>query len=469
MSKFKFPTAFTILFALIVLVAGATWVVDVGQYERVESEELGRLVPVPGSFRKVDSNPQGIGDIILAPINGFYNIDTYQVEAFDVALFVLVIGGFLGVVNATGAIDVGIRNVMTALAGREKWMIPILMALFAAGGTIYGMAEESLAFYAILIPVILRAGYDAVTGVAIIMLGAAIGVLGSTINPFATVIASNAAGVPFTDGIITRFVILFAGWLICVVYVMRYAEKVRKDPALSLVAYRREENEELFLKDHVHHDADARLDGAQKLVLVIFTLSFVVMIYGVAAAGWWMGEMSAIFMVGAIIVALVSRMKEEDLVKHFVSGAGELLGVALIIGVARGIVVVMDAGHLSDTVLHWSEQAVSGLSNIAFINAMYWIQVMMSFFVPSSSGLAVLSMPIMAPLADFVGVSRSTVITAYQSANGLVNMVNPTFAVVMGGLAIGHVRYDVWLRFTWPLLLILTALIMVVLSVDTLF
>ena len=161
-------------------------------------------------------------------------------------------------------------------------------------------------------------------------------------------------------------------------------------------------------------------------------------------------------------------MGEEKFIKNFIEGAGELLGVALIIGVARGVVVVMDAGHLSDTVLNWSEQSVEGLSPIAFINVMYWLQVLMSFFVPSSSGLAVLSMPIMAPLAEFADVSRALVVTAYQSANGLVNFINPTFAVVMGGLAIGRIRYDIWLRFTWPLLLILTIFIMLVLSIGTL-
>ena len=466
MSSFKFPTAFTILFALIAAMAAATWVVDVGQYDRVENAKLGKEVPVPGSFKSVEPNPQGIDDVVLAPINGFYDIDSYEVRAMDVALFVLFIGGFLGVVNATGAIDVGIKNAMVAMAGKEKWMIPILMALFAAGGTIYGMAEESLAFYAILIPVMIRAGYDSVTGVAIIMLGAAIGTLGSTINPFATVIASNAAGVPFTDGIGLRLVILLVGWLICVLYVMRYAEKVRRDPSASLVADMKEANEQHFLSE-AGGDDDAQLSGRQKLILAVFGLSFVVMIYGVSMAGWWMAKMATVFMVAAIIVGIIGKMSEENLVKNFVAGAGELLGVALIIGVARGVVVIMDAGFLSDTVLHWSAGVVTGLSDIAFINAMYWLQVLMSFFVPSSSGLAVLSMPIMAPLADFVGVGRDLAVTAYQSANGLVNMINPTFAVVMGGLAIGRVRYDIWLRFTWPLLLMLTILIMAVLSVGT--
>ncbi|MBD8878738.1 YfcC family protein [Roseibium polysiphoniae] len=465
MSKFQFPTAFTILFALIVLVAAATWIIPAGEYDRTFSESLGRDVPVPGTYHTVEGDQQGVIDVFMAPIAGLYNPETGQANAIDVAVFVLIIGGFLMVVTHTGAIDAGIAKVMTALKGREKWMIPILMAFFAAGGTIYGMAEESLAFYALIIPVMIRAGYDSLTGVAIIMLGAGIGTLGSTINPFATVIAANAADIAFTDGIAARAIILVLGWLTCVFWVMRYAEAVKADPAHSLVADMREKNRAHFLKSG---DEDGLLDftATHKIVLTIFVLSFALLIYGVSVLGWWMGEMSALFLAAAILVGFVARMGEHEFVDTFIDGAKDLLGVALIIGVARGIVVVMDAGKITDTILFWSEQAVSGLGTIAFINVMFWLEVALSFFVPSSSGLAVLTMPIMAPLADFSNVARDVVVTAYQSANGLVNLVNPTFAVVMGGLAIGRVPYDKWLRFTWPLLAILAVMIMIVLSVS---
>jgi uncharacterized ion transporter superfamily protein YfcC len=466
--KFKFPTAYTILFCLIVLVAVATWFISAGEYQREFSEALGRDVPVPGTYHEVEPNPQGIFDVFLAPVAGFYDPDSYEASAVDVALFVIIIGGFLGVVTKTGAIDAGIARAMTRLVGREKWMIPILMALFAAGGTIYGMAEESLAFYTLIIPVMIAAGYDAATGVAIIMIGAGIGTLGSTINPFATVIASNAAGVAFTEGILLRFAILITGWLACVAFVMRYAERVRQDPSRSIVADMKEANEEHFLKGR---DTSGVIEFTltRKLVLLIFGLSFAVMIWGVSVGGWWMAEMSALFIAASIIVGLVARMGEEEFTSTFVDGARDLLGVALVIGIARGIVVVMDAGKITDTILFWAEGAVSGLSTIAFINTMYWLEVALSFFVPSSSGLAVLTMPIMAPLADFAGVGRDLVVTAYQSASGIVNLVNPTFAVVMGGLALGRVPYERWLGFMWPLLLILTVIIMSALSLAAAF
>jgi uncharacterized ion transporter superfamily protein YfcC len=466
--KFKFPTAYTILFLLIVAVACLTWIVPAGKYDMVENEKLGKEVPVAGSYHEVEANPQGIVDIFMAPIAGFYDPGSYEASAIDVALFVLFIGGFLGVVTKTGAIDAGIGRVTVALRGREIWMIPVLMLLFAAGGTIYGMAEETLAFYTLIIPVIIAAGYDTVAAVAIIMVGAGIGTLGSTINPFATVIASDAAGIPFTEGLGLRLFILIAGFAICAFYVMRYAAKVKKDPSKSIVADLRESNVQHFLRDRPESGESTAISGAQKIILVVFGVSFGLLVYGVSALGWWMAEMSALFLAASIVVAFIARMNEETFTGTFVDGARELLGVALVIGVARGIVVIMDAGNLTGTLLHSSEGIVSGLSPVAFVNGIFGVQLLLSFFVPSSSGLAVLSMPIMAPLAEFSGVSSHLAVTAFQSANGLVNLVNPTFAVVMGGLAIGRVPYQRWLKFMWPLLLMIAVLIMATLTVGVL-
>jgi uncharacterized ion transporter superfamily protein YfcC len=463
----RFPTAYTILFALIIVVAALTWVIPAGQYDREMNEAIGREVAVPGTYHEVDPNPQGFFDVMLAPGAGFYDPDSYAANAIDVALFVLFLGGFLGVVNATGAIDTGIRSAMKKLKGHEIWMIPILMTLFAIGGTTYGMAEETLAFYGLLIPVMIAAGYDTVTAVAIIMLGAGIGVLGSTINPFATVIAANAANIPFTSGIVLRFVILILGLVICIAYVMRYAGRVKNDPSKSIVAKQLDSHRSLFLKGHNAQTDSATLTGKQSLILILFGLTFAVMIWGVSSQDWWMAQMGALFLGSAIVIGLLARMGEKEVTGHFVDGARDLLGVALVVGLARGIVVIMQNGLIADTLLHGAVGSLSGLGNLAFINLMFLIEAGMSFLVPSSSGLAVLSMPILAPLSDFSGVDRHLIVTAYQSANGLVNLINPTFAVVVGGLAIGRVSYDRWLAFVWPLLLMLTVMITVVLCVGT--
>ena len=459
---FRFPSAFTILFALIILVAALTWIIPAGLYERVPSEALGKDIPVAGSYAPTEATPQGILDVILAPIAGFYDPDSGAANAIDVSLFVLIIGGFIGVVTATGAIDAGIARAMVRLKGRENWMIPFLMALFALGGTTYGMAEETLAFYVLLIPVMIAAGYDALVAVAVILLGAGIGVLGSTINAFSTVIASDAAGVTFADGLMLRLIILGICWLVTVAFVMRYAAQVKADPSRSLVFDKKAANEAHFLggKD----SAQASFTGLHQIVLVLFGLTFAVMIWGVSSQGWWMAQMSGLFLIAAIIIGIIARLGEARLVETFVNGARDLLGVALIIGLARGIVVVMDAGHITDTILHAAEGTVAGLPAVAFINVIYWIEVGMSFLVPSTSGLAVLSMPILAPVADFAGVERSLVVTAFATGSGIVNLITPTSAVVMGGLAIGRVPYERWLRFIWPLLLALTVIIMAALS-----
>ncbi|PRY80526.1 putative ion transporter superfamily protein YfcC [Yoonia maritima] len=464
-TRFSFPSAYTILFALIVIIAALTWVIPAGEYDRVASAALGKDVPVAGTYALTDANPQGFFDVILAPIAGFYDPGSYTANAIDVALFVLMIGGFIGVVTATGAIDAGIKRAMTRLKGREKWMIPILMALFAAGGSTYGMAEETLAFYVILTPVIIAAGYDALTAAAVVMLGAGVGVLGSTVNAFSTVIASDAAGIPFTDGLMLRFVILGLTFAATVAYVMRYAARVKADPSRSLVFDLKAANEA-----HFRNTSEATTDftGLQKIVLILFGTTFAVMIWGVSLGGWWMAEMSGLFLFAGIAIGLIGRLGEKGLVDAFVGGARDLLGVALIIGLARGIVVIMDAGDMTDTVLHWAEGTVAGLSNVVFINVMYWIEVVLAFFVPSTSGLAVLSMPVLAPVGDFAGVERSLIVTAFQSATGVVNLVTPTSAVVMGGLAIARVPYERWLRFVWPVLLGLTIIIMAALSIGAL-
>ena len=382
---FPFPSAYTILMALIAIIAALTWIVPAGQYERVASEALGKDVPVAGTYAPVQANPQGVFDVLLAPIKGFYDPASGMANAIDVALFVLMIGGFIGVVTATGAIDAGIKRAMTRLKGREKWMIPILMALFALGGTTEGMAEETLAFYVLLTPVMIAAGYDSLTAAAVILLGAGVGVLGSTVNAFSTVIASDAAGVPFTDGLLLRLGLLAASFAATVAYVMRYAERVRADPSRSLVFDRKASNEAHFRSEAA---GAGDFTGLHKIVLLLFGATFAVMIWGVSLGCWWMAEMSALFLFAGVAIGAVGRLGEKGLVEAFVGGAKDLLGVALIIGLARGIVVVMDAGHITDTVLHWAEGAVAGLNRVVFVNVMFWVEVALSFLVPSTSGLA---------------------------------------------------------------------------------
>lgn len=460
MGKFRMPTAYTILFGIILLMILLTWFVPAGQYDYNAAGE-----PIAGSYHRVEDSAQPLTALFTAPVEGFY-------QGIDIAAFILMVGGFLGVIAKTGAIDAGITHIIRKLKGKESLLIPILMCAFALGGTTFGMSEETIAFYPLVLPIMIAAGYDNITAVATILLGAGVGTLGSTVNPFATGIASGFAGISLGSGILLRLIILAVLLALAIWYVMSYAARVRADHSKSLMADRRSEYLEHF--SSLSHEESKPLTGIQKVALVVFALTFLVMIYAVIpfdemglplpALGWWFPELSALFLAASILLGILCRLSEMDIVTAFVSGAAELLGVAFIIGISRGITVVMNNGKITDTILNLGEAALTGIGSLVFVLLTYLIYLPLSFLIPSSSGLATLSMPIMAPLADFSGVGRELVITAFQSASGLINLITPTSAVVMGALAIGRVPYDRWFKFSWKLLLLILGLTVVLLA-----
>ena len=339
------PTAYTILFLLLILVAAATWIIPAGSYDYVDG------VPVAGTYHAVAQNPQGVGDVLKAAFSGFY-------DAVDVCIFILMVGGFLGVVMKTGAVDAGVSNIIRLLGGREKWLIPILMVLFGLGGTTYGMWEETMAFYPLLIPVFLAAGYDAVVGISVILLGAGAGVIASTVNPFATGIAAGFAGVSLGEGILLRLLEWVAFEAAAIWFVMAYAARVKRNPSKSVVGVGAG-------RIQVTMDQQVPFTARRKVIMAIFTLTFLIMVYAVVpfdemglplpTLGWWFPELSALFLVGGVVIGLIDRMSEEELTETYVAGCADLLGVAFIIGISRGITVLMNDGAITDTILHWGE------------------------------------------------------------------------------------------------------------------
>ena len=445
------PTAYTILFLLIILVAIATWFIPAGTYDYVDG------VPAAGTYHPTAASPQGVGAVLKAAFSGFY-------DAVDVCVFILMVGGFLGVVMKTGAVDAGVARVIQRLGGKEKWLIPILMLLFGLGGTTYGMWEETMAFYPLLIPVFLAAGYDAVVGISVILLGAGAGVISSTVNPFATGIASGFAGVSLGEGILLRVLQWVVFESAAIWYVSAYAARVKKNPSRSVVGVGAGKLQ-VSMEDAVPYTP------RRKAIMVVFTLVFLIMVYAVIpfdemglplpVLGWWFPELSALFLVGGILIGLMDRMSESEIAETFVAGCADLLGVALIIGISRGITVLMNDGGITDTILHWGEEALSGAGPVSFVLLVYLIYLPLTVLIPSSSGLATLSVPVMAPLGRFAGVGGDLVVTAFQSASGLVNIITPTAAVVMGALALGHVPYDRWVKYVWKLILYFLLLTMV--------
>jgi uncharacterized ion transporter superfamily protein YfcC len=518
--RFRFPTAFTILFFVLVLVWILTFIIKPGTYSYASCDG-GSPKPVPGTFQSISvehSIQERIYDLWISPVNGLYGIRTpaepvanpgsgllkkgeaacgkvggKQVPteivtppgntgpynsgdlagAVQVFFFVLAIGAFITVTIKTGALDAGIGRVTERFRKRGLLLIVILMVIFSVGGTTYGMAEETLGFYAIILPVIVALGYDRLVGVGIIMVGAGVGTLASTVNPFATGVASDAAGVALGDGIGLRLIMYVVFAALAVAYVLWYARRVKADPARSLMPA---EGDQAAASEPADAVGPAQpMTGRQKAVLWIFGLTFLLMIFSVIpwsdfsaslepiTLGWYFPELAALFIVGAVLVGLVGGLGEEGTVTGIVAGAGDFIGAALIIAVARGVTVIMNNASITDSVLHGLESVVAGLPSGAFAVVMYLVNIPLAFLVPSSSGHATLAMPIMAPLGDFAGVSRAMVVTAFQSASGWMNLFTPTSAVVMGGLALSRVRYDRYLRFVFPLLgilLILTCLFM---------
>ena len=509
--RFHFPSALTLLFFIIVATTALTWIIPSGQYQLSDDEDA---TPMAGTYKEVpkfttekdadtgeeittDDVRQGAWETLQAPVNGF-------MDAVDVVIFVLVIGGFLAVTTKSGALNAGMGKIVRKLKHHKKWIIPILMTVFAIGGTTYGMQEETIAFYALVIPLVIAAGYDALTAVMIIVFGSIIGVIGSTVNPFSTGIASGFAHISIGDGIVPRLIILALSLVAGIWFTMRHAKKVhkRREELEATDKTNTKEYHEL-VPPISEEEAEAtkaaaampRFDRRRKAILWVFGLTFLIMIitvipwawkfditffedaaawlYGIPVLGpvlghivpfgdWWFGELASLFLLSSFIISRISKMKEGEYTETFVKGAEDLLGVALIVAISRGISVIMQDGMIAATIIHWGEEWLRGMHGSFFGAIAYIFYLPLSFLIPSTSGLATASMPIMAPLADFAGVGRDITVTAFQSSIGLLNMIAPTVGSLMGGLALAKVSYGRYLRKSWPLFIILAVISIVV-------
>lgn len=492
--KRSFPTAFTVLFIVLILAAILTYIVPAGSYAKLkyntesqalvvtkptgEEEELSatqdtldklnikvdiekftdgsinKPIAIPNTYETVKSNPQGLYDIISAPIKGVY-------DTIGIIMFVFILGGIIGVINHSGAFDAGIGSLSKATKGREAILIVIITAVIAVGGTTFGLAEETIAFYPILMPIFLVAGYDAIVCIGAIYLGSTLGTMFSTINPFCTVIGSNAAGVNFTEGLIWRSIGLIISVIISLIYIIYYARKVQKDSKNSIIYEDKKHIEEKFLESYDRNNIP-NFNLRRKAMLILLLLGFIIMIWGVSSQDWWFEEMTSLFLFIGILIGIVSGMGEKVFVEKFVSGAGELIGVALIIGVARGVNMIMDNGLISDSILYYSSNLVSGMNSIVFIIVMMIIFCVLGFFIPSASGLATLSMPIMAPLADSVGLSRDVIVSTYAYGQGLMAFITPT-GLILATLEMVDVTYNKWIKFVLPLMGLIAGLSIVML------
>ena len=472
-----FLTAFSIIFILIFILGIVSHFLPKAEFV-TNAEGVEKIVNGSGVVGAT------LSEILLSPILGFEN-------AIDVCIFVLILGGFLAIVARTEALETGIKVLVKKLKGRELILIPILMFIFSIGGTTYGMLEETVGFYALLSATMVMAGMDTIVASAIVLLGAGSGVLGSTINPFAVGAAVSALpeGVAVNQGLIIGIGVIL--WLttliISILFVMAYARRVIKKKGSTFLSLRERKNMEEEYGAHSNTDVtNVKLTGKQKVTLWLFALTFVVMIIGFIPweefginiftkfTGWLTGsplgewyfyEAALWFLIMSVIIGLVNRTGEKKFVDTFIDGADDMVGVILIIAIARGASVLMQATYLDNYIIYNAANLLENVPIIIFAPFNYVIHVLLSILVPSSSGLATLSAPIIGPLANQLGYSVEGTIMTLVAANGLVNLITPTCGAIMGGLALAKVEYATWFKFALKIVATIAVVNIVILTV----
>jgi uncharacterized ion transporter superfamily protein YfcC len=506
--RFAFPTAVTILAVVLIAVWLATTVIPPGQYDRDADGS-----PVPGTYQRVDApltTGERVEQLVRSPINGVYGIQDGDgfvdpdntgglFGSIGVVVFILALGAFISVSFATRSLEVAIAQLARRMLDKGWLLIVVVMTLFSLLGSTMGFSVETFGFYALFLPLMAALGYDRMVTAGVLILGALTGAMASTVNPFSIGVASGEAGVSMGDGIVLRLILWVVLTAMATAYVVRYAERVRRDPSRSLLD---PDAEEVHVGTGSDVTADAApamdgevevLTGTQKVVLAITGGTFALLVFSVipwssiigASAGpaelevqhvtaaepywfelnWWFPQLAMLFVLAAVIIGVVARMDEKRIVALISQGMSDMIGPAIVIVLARAVSVIMNNTQTLDTALNSMEQLVSGTSSGVFAILVAIVNIPLAILIPSSSGHATLAMPLIAPLADFAGVGRPLAITSFQMGHGLALMFSPTNVIVVGGLAIAGVGYDRFLRFVAPLLLAMTVVIFATLGV----
>jgi uncharacterized ion transporter superfamily protein YfcC len=446
----KFPDTLLILMSILLVFVILTWIIPAGTFDRVEMN--GRQVVVPDSYERIEASPQGVGAFLMAPIKGF-------IGAAQIIAFVFLIGGAFAMINKTGAMDAGIHAVLESSRKNKqikRWSIPLLMTMFSLGGATFGMSEEVLVFVMITIPLGIALGYDSIVGVAISFVGAGAGFAGAFLNPFTVGVAQGIAELPPFSGMSYRILAWVIMTIGAIIFVMRYARKIEKNPESSPVFELDAQRD-----DPIVNGKGLDFTRRHKWVLWLLLLSLVVLVFGVSEWGWYINEITGLFMALGILAALIGGISMDDSVSSFKQGAKDMMVPALVIALAKGLIVVAEDGRIIDTMLNSLASMANGLPKGLSVEMMFIFQSLLNFFIPSGSGQAALTMPIMAPLSDLLGVSRQVAVLAFQFGDGLSNLIIPTSGVTMGILAIAKIPYNVWFKWMLPLFLILSGLGMI--------
>jgi uncharacterized ion transporter superfamily protein YfcC len=484
--KKSLPSPITMLMVVIILAAICTWLIPSGQYNKLSmaneiftvetptgstnipltqnsldslgvhiklekfiNGDIRKAVSIPDTYQKLKSNPQGAINIFQAPIKGI-------MDSVDIILFILIIGGFMYIFNETGAMLKGISYLAYYMKGRESLLIIILFITFALLRATYGMEEEALVFYPILVPLFLAAGYDLLIPLAVIFGGTSIGGIAAITNPFSVIIASNAAGINWLDGIYSRLIFFVLSVCFMLWYILRYAKKIKNNPNASLI-FKIDGIVKSPYPINLENEIIKKLDLKTVLLLLLYAATFIGMIIGVVFYNWWMMEMTTLFLFSAIVLAFITRMPEKTFITEFFKGAESLVSVAFIVGVARGVTIILNEGKISDSLLYYATTLTHGMPPSVLILILLLFFFCFTFFITSSSGMAVLTMPIVGALALLVNIPGKEVVNSYIFGMNLMFLITPT-GMILPTLAMVNVSYKAWMKFIMPPLLVLTFL-----------
>ncbi|TJW09930.1 YfcC family protein [Parvibacter caecicola] len=458
--KIQIPHTYTIIFLLMIVVAILTWIVPSGAFETAEVN--GREVTVAGTYQEVDKvsvDPetgkeidlrQGFDALLEAPVNGI-------VAAAEVVAFVFVVGGAFQIITATGAIDAGMRRVVRRFKKKDIIVIPIAMLLFALGGSTFGMAEETLPFFAIFLPIMISMGFDSITAFMIVFIGAKAGYIASTVNPFSVLVSQGILGITGNPQLWLRLIMFVVIVGMSIAWVMLYARKVRKNPEKSLTY-----KDDLAKRAELEKVADdTPFTARQKWILLVFLAGMVLLVWGLVTQGWYMAEVSAIFMGMGLISGIIAGFSQGKIAQEFVVGLKDFAFSAIVIGLARGVLVIATNGMIIDTILNALANGLAGVAPAVYSSILYIVENLLTILVPSSSGLAALTMPIFGPLTELMGLNPEGAVTAVCLAEPMMTIIAPTSAILVAGLAVCKVSLGQWWKTCWKWWLLMSVVCMV--------
>lgn len=442
--KFNMPHIYVILFIFGVIATISTYFIPSGQFKRIKGPE-GREMVDADSFHFISSKPVGIVDFISIIPKGL-------IEAGEIVFFTLIIGGMFMVLRKTGIIEIAVDKLARRFINQSVLIIPVLTTVFAIVATLIGTAELSLVYIPVIIPLIIALGYDSITATAIALCGTVVGFTVGVLNPINTGLAQKLSGIPVFSGIGLRIILFIVVLAVTIMFIMRYAQKIKNKPTLSSVYHADIEKRDLY--QNITNQEPIEATNRQKWGIAVVLLFFVILVYGVISQGWFMNEMAGLFIIMGIIVGLVTGLSTQAICEAFNEGFKDVLMGAIIVGLARSIAVVLEDGKIMDTIVHGLGSVIDGATPTIAVVGMYAVQVAINFIISSGSGQALVTMPIMAPLADMLGITRQTAVLAFQLGDGFTHIFYPTSGYFMAALAIGGVSYTKWIRFFFPLFII---------------